>query len=130
MRLTVDMRLTRNSCLINGCEIVGGAFAASAISLIQHGRASKYFGKRHSWRSHLQAHLAATCQRGTKPWNGRRATTLTKFAVSLLKDATVVGHVPREFLQVFWHFLRHGGTITCEVTGQRRRGKGLEMPCV
>ena len=28
------------------------------------------------------------------------------FAVSLLKDATVVGHVPREFSQVFWHFLR------------------------
>ena len=77
MRLTVDMPLTRNSCLINGCEIVGGAFVASTISLVQHCRASKYFGKRHSWRSHLQAHLAATCQRGTKPWNGRRATTLT-----------------------------------------------------
>ena len=33
-----------------------------------------------------------------------------KFAVCLLKDATVVGHVPREFLWVFWHFLRHRGT--------------------
>ena len=45
--------------------------------------------------------------------------------VSLLKDATVVGHVPRE---MFWHSLRHGGTITCEVTGGRKRGKGLEVP--
>ena len=53
-----------------------------------------------------------------------------KFAVSLVKDATVVAHVPREFSRVFWHFLRHGGTITCEVTGQRKRGKGLEIPCV
>ena len=29
MRLTADMRLARNSRLINGWEIVGGAFAAS-----------------------------------------------------------------------------------------------------
>ena len=40
-----------------------------------------------------------------------------KFAVSLLKRATV----SREFLWVFWHILRHGETITCEV---RKRGKG------
>ena len=53
-----------------------------------------------------------------------------KFAVSLLKDATVIGHVPRKFSRVFWHFLRHGGTITCEVTGRKKRGKGLEIPCV
>ena len=26
-----------------------------------------------------------------------------KFAVSLLKHATVLGHVPREFLGMFWH---------------------------
>ena len=38
-----------------------------------------------------------------------------KFAVSLLKDATVFWHVPREFSLVFWHFLRHGETITCKV---------------
>ena len=30
-----------------------------------------------------------------------------KFAVSLLKHATILGHVPREFLWMFWHFLRH-----------------------
>ena len=48
-----------------GVKIVGGAFAASAILLVQHGRASKYFGERHSWLSHLQAHLAASCRRGT-----------------------------------------------------------------
>jgi len=37
--------------------------------------------------------------------------------VSLLKDAVVIGHVPRGFSRVFWHFLKHGGTITCEDTG-------------
>ena len=51
-----------------------------------------------------------------------------KFAVSLLKNATVIGHVPQELLRVFWHFIRHGGTITRELTGQRKRGKGLEIP--
>ena len=40
-------------------------------------------------------------------------------AVALLKaDRTVVGHVPREFSRVFWHFLSHGGKISCEVTGR------------
>ena len=32
----------------------------------------------------------------------------------------VVGHVPREFSKLSWHFLRHGGTIACEVTGRRK----------
>ena len=50
-----------------------------------------------------------------------------KFAVSLLKDTTVLGHGPREFLQVFWHFLRHGETITCEVTNRRKRGKATSQ---
>ena len=53
-----------------------------------------------------------------------------RFAVCLVKDAIVVGHVPREFLWVLWHFLRHGRTFTCEVTGRRKRGKGLEIACV
>ena len=39
-----------------------------------------------------------------------------KFAVSLLKHTTFLGHVPQEFPWVFWHFLRHGEAITCEVT--------------
>ena len=52
-------------------------------------------------------------------------------AVALLKaDRTVVGHVPREFSRVFWHFLNHGGKVSCEVTGKRKHGKGLEVPCV
>ena len=48
-----------------------------------------------------------------------------KFAVSLLKDATGVGHVPREFSRVFWNVLGHRGTITCEVT---RRVKDQRYP--
>ena len=52
-------------------------------------------------------------------------------AVSVKKDSgTIVGHVPREMSRLFWHFLQHGGNITCEVSGRRKRGKGLEVPCM
>ena len=57
-----------------------------------------------------------------------------RFAVAVTQDGTVVGHVPREFSKVAWHFLSHGGTISCEVTGRRRRDTtarlGLVVPCV
>ena len=51
-------------------------------------------------------------------------------AVSVLRDETVVGHVPREVRRHFCMFLHSGGNITCEVTGHRRYGKGLEVPCM
>ena len=53
-----------------------------------------------------------------------------KRAVTLLQNEAVVGHVPREFFKVFWHFLSHGGTSSCEVTGKRKCGKGLKVPCM
>ena len=34
----------------------------------------------------------------------------------------------RHLSRVFYFFLRHGGTITTEVTGHRRYGCGLEVP--
>ena len=49
-------------------------------------------------------------------------------AVSVLRDGTVVGHVPREVRRPFQSFT--GGSITCEVLGHRRYGKGLEVPCL
>lgn len=57
-----------------------------------------------------------------------------RFAVAVFKaDKSTVGHIPREFSRIACYFLTHGGEITCEVTGRRRRsvapGKGLEVPC-
>ena len=49
------------------------------------------------------------------------SNTEDRFAVAVTKDDMVVGHVPREFSKLCWHFLRHGGTIACEVTGRRKR---------
>ena len=44
-----------------------------------------------------------------------------RHAVCLLKGSSIIGHAPRELAKYFWFFLGHGGTITCEVTGSRKR---------
>ncbi len=51
------------------------------------------------------------------------------YAAGVLKDGMTVGHVPREVSRIFTFFMRHGGTITCEITGHRKFGNGLEVPC-
>ena len=43
-------------------------------------------------------------------------------------NGTVVWLAPREIFRTFWHFLRHGGRIECEITGRRKCGNGLEVP--
>ena len=40
-------------------------------------------------------------------------------AVSVVKAETRVGHVPREMSRTFWHFIMHGGSVGCEITGMR-----------
>ena len=54
-----------------------------------------------------------------------------RFAVAVTKDDNAVGHLPREISKVVY-FLHHGGEITCEITGRRKRsgvpGKGVEVP--
>ena len=32
-----------------------------------------------------------------------------------VKDETVVGHVLHEVSHLVWHFIKHNGTVTCEV---------------
>ena len=45
-------------------------------------------------------------------------------SVSVVKAETIVGHVPREMSRTFWHFIMHGGSVGCEITGRRTLGKG------
>ena len=52
------------------------------------------------------------------------------FSVSVMKVEFVVGHVPRRLSRTVWYFLRHCGKATCEVTGRRKFGNGLEVPCL
>ena len=45
-----------------------------------------------------------------------------EYAVAVVKNGSVVGHVPRMMSQVCWYFLNRGGRMKCEVTGHRRFG--------
>ena len=50
-----------------------------------------------------------------------------KYAVSTVKHGGIVGNFPRELLRTVWHFILHGGHVTCEVTGKRKLGNGLKV---
>ena len=54
-------------------------------------------------------------------------------AVATFQGGVVVGHLPIEFSGIAWHFLQHGGQMSCVVTGHRKYSdvptKGLEVPC-
>ena len=52
-----------------------------------------------------------------------------RLSVCVMKDRDVVGQVPREFSKTVWYFLRSGGQGSCTVSGPRKIGKGLEVPC-
>ena len=62
--------------------------------------------------------------------NSDPANRHDRFARAVLKVGAIVGHVPREVSRIFQFFLMSGGKIMCEVTGSRKYGKGLEVPCV
>uniref|UniRef100_A0A1X7SY28 HIRAN domain-containing protein n=1 Tax=Amphimedon queenslandica TaxID=400682 RepID=A0A1X7SY28_AMPQE len=50
-------------------------------------------------------------------------------AVVIKKDDTIVGRVPKEFSKVINNFISSGGIVDCKITGKRKLGKGLEVPC-
>ena len=56
-----------------------------------------------------------------------------KFAVKVVKNNEIVGHLPREHSQTLWYFFARGGKICVELTGRGRLCKqlcgGMEIPC-
>ena len=58
-----------------------------------------------------------------------------RYAVGVYKQPNdvLVGHLHRKISLLCSLFLRHGGTITCQVTGRRQRSDlpqgGLDVPC-
>ena len=58
-----------------------------------------------------------------------------RYAVAVVKEETVVGHLPKRISRVCSLFLLRGGTILCTVVGGRRYSAdlaqgGLEVPCI
>ena len=58
-----------------------------------------------------------------------------RFAVSVMKDDAIIGHVPRRFSSVCSIFLRKGGDLSCEIMGTKRYSSdlpqgGMEIPCI
>ena len=67
----------------------------------------------------------------SSPQLGRQSTC---FAVAIRKGTLTIGHIPAEISKVCWFFLRHGGTIKCRVSIDRRchsplEEDGLKVPC-
>ena len=82
---------------------MGGAFAASIKLFIQQSQASsRYFGE-HICAHHIYKQI----------WWTQVGNNHDKFNVSILYCPW-----PCSML-VFWHFLRHGETITCEVSWRK-----------
>lgn len=57
-----------------------------------------------------------------------------RYAVAVVKNQEIVGHLPRKISKICSLFLRRGGNILCTVSGRRRHSTdlqqgGLEVPC-
>ncbi len=57
-----------------------------------------------------------------------------RYAVAVLHNDVIVGHLPRKYSRVCSLFLNNGGSISCTVTGRKRFSSdliqgGLEIPC-
>lgn len=57
-----------------------------------------------------------------------------RYAVAMVKDSHVVGHVPRAISTPCSIFMRKGGLITCEIIGRYRYSRdlpqgGMDVPC-
>ena len=58
------------------------------------------------------------------------SNSFDKHAVAVLKHGEIVGHMPHELGRFSWFFLkRDAGSIKAVVTGKRKKGLGLEVPC-
>ena len=68
-------------------------------------------------------------------WAKEPTNPCDPFTVAVVKSDQTVGHIiPLNIYLVCSLFLRHGGTIMCEITGRRWHSKGLvqgglEIPC-
>ena len=61
--------------------------------------------------------------------NQENGNSHDRYAITVEKENKIVGRVPKELSKIFRVFMEGRGLIECEVTGRRKRVKGLEVPC-
>ena len=81
--------------------------------------------KCHSWPSRLQRCMDSTFRRNSF---GRKRTRKLSWQMCCWKQTEL--QLDTYHSRVFWYYLSHDGKISCEVTGRRKFGKGLEVPCI
>ena len=57
----------------------------------------------------------------------KKPNPIDKYAVSLMKDGNIVGHVPWKISKTAAFFLKHGGTLQCTVTEKHPWSGDLDM---
>ena len=69
------------------------------------------------WRSYLSRPMTSIGEKlvATQEFNN----TMDKHAVKVAKSDEMVGHLPRKFSQIVWHFLALSGEISVEVISCR-----------
>ena len=74
---------------------------------------------------HTYKHIWAAVYGEELPCEREAGNRVDAFAVAVMKDGTVVGHVPKKISSVCSLYLRRGGSIICRVTGSRRYSEDL-----
>ena len=69
---------------------------------------------------HAYKHIWAAVYGEELPCEREAGNRVDAFAVAVMKDGTVVGHVPKKISSVCSLYLRRGGSIICHVTCTKR----------
>ena len=54
-----------------------------------------------------------------------------EFAEAMTKGSYIVDCIlpEKNYSQIMWYFITRRGFVICHITGRRRKGKGLKIPC-
>ena len=63
-----------------------------------------------------------------------RGNAADAYAVSVMREGTIIGHLPRKISRLCTLFIRRGGVIQCRITGRQKHSSdlpqgGLQIPC-
>ena len=82
-----------------------------------------YYHYRHRWTPHIDEEL---------PYVHEVDNIYDEYAIAVMKDGMIVGHVPRAISKEFYNLLKSGGFVKSKVIGNPANTKkvGLLVPCM